>query len=102
MNPERVRICTYYAGEAIGALVKVMQRDDISPNTRMKAAKEVLNRVSRALPGVEAREVYNNVFQTVHERQTDRALRRAHFARRRAEKRVRRQQETGGGCPTAG
>jgi hypothetical protein len=34
VNPVRVRICTHYAGEAIGTLLKIMQRDDVSPDTR--------------------------------------------------------------------
>ena len=43
VDPVRVRICTDYAGEAIGTLLKVMRRDDASPDTRMRAAKEVLH-----------------------------------------------------------
>ena len=30
VNPVRVRICTDYAGEAIGTLLKIMRRDDVS------------------------------------------------------------------------
>lgn len=97
VNPERVRICTRYAGEAIGTLVKIMQRDDVSPNTRMKAAKEVLQRAFRVLPGMEAREVSNNLFQTVHEFQTRRAQRRQHFARSGEQRSARRRKRTATG-----
>lgn len=90
VNPVRVRICTHYAGEAIGTLLKIMQHDDVSPDTRMKAAKEVLLRVDAVLPPLEAKEVRSNVFQTVHEWQTSRALRRQDFARWRADKAARR------------
>lgn len=93
-NTARVRICTHYAGEAIGTLVQIMQRDGISPATRMKAAKEVLLCVRGVLPLMEAQEFRNNIFQSVHERQSRRALRRADFARRRAEKAGPRQVAT--------
>ncbi len=90
VNPVRVRICTHYAGEAIGTLLKVMQRDDISPAARIKAAKEVLLCIRGVLPVMEAQEFRNTIFQSVHERQSRRALRRTDFARRRAEKAARR------------
>ena len=90
VNPDRVRICTDYAGEAIGMLLKIMRREDISPDTRMRAAKEVLVRVYGALPFMEGNEVRRNVFQAVHERQRSRALRREDCARRRADKAAER------------
>ena len=105
VNPDRVRICTDYAGEAIGTLLTIMRRDDISPDTRMRAAKEVLVRVYAALPLMEGKEVRGNVFQAVHERQRRRALRREDFARRRADKAARRRNGAtadGGGRPPPG
>ena len=90
VNPVRVRICTHYAGEAIGTLLKIMQRDDISPAARIKAAKEVLLCIRGVLPVMEAQEFRNNIFQSVHERQSRRASRRADFTSRRAEKAARR------------
>ena len=64
--------------------------NDASPDTRMKAAKDLLLRTYGVLSPMEAKEVRSNVFQTVHERQRSRALRREDFARRRADRAARR------------
>ena len=99
VDPVRVRICTDYAGEAIGTLLKIMRRDDASPDTRMRAAKEVLHRISGVLPPMEAKALRSNIFQRVLELQNSRALRRDDFARRRAEKAATRRQERKSSVP---